>query len=106
MRFDKLTNGDVVRFIDLICTTFIADRSKDSIDKHEISLSRLQNTIYKCHNEILQAAGVGLELSEVERIKGKICTTISWLEEILCSVIVGWSEVQELHSTKKFMYQQ
>ena len=105
MRFDKLTHGNVFQFVDLICTTFIADRNKDSIHEQVILLSRLQKGIYKCHNEILQAAGVGSEFSEVERVRKKICTTVSWVEEIFCFAIVGWTEVNELYSTKKFVYQ-
>ena len=105
MRFDKHTHSDVFRFVDLICTTFIADRNKDSIHEQAITLSRLQKGIYKCHDEILQAAGVGSGLSEVDRVRKKICTTVSWVEEIFCYAIVGWTEVNELYSTKKFMYQ-
>ena len=105
MRFDKLTNGDSMTFVDQICTTFILDRSKDSIHEHSIALSKLQKGIYQCHNEILQVAGVGSELSKVEKVQTRICTVVSWVEEVFCHAIVGWSDVQNLYTSKKFMYQ-
>jgi hypothetical protein len=105
VRFDKLTNGNGMTFVDEICSTFILDRSKDSIHEHSIALSQLQKGIYRCHNEILQVAGVGSELSEVERVRTKICTIVSWVEEVFCHAIVGWSDVHNLYTSKRFMYQ-
>ena len=105
MRFNKLMHSNVFRFVNLICTTFIVDRNKDLIHEQAITLSWLQKGIYKCHGEILQAAGVGSGSSEVERVRMKICTTVSWVEEIFCYAIVGWTEVNKLYSAKKFMYQ-
>jgi hypothetical protein len=105
VRFDKLTNGDGMTFVDQICMTFILDQSKNSIHEYSIALSQLWRGIYQCHNEILQVAGVGSELSEVERVRTKICTRVSWIEEVFCHAIVGWSDLQNLYTSNGFMYQ-
>jgi hypothetical protein len=104
-RFNRLIKNDSIAYMESICTLYLADHNKDAIHEQTILLSKLQKSIYKCHSEILQLSGVGEELSRVEHVKKIILTTMSWVEEVFCSAIVNWTEVQHLYHEQSFLYQ-
>jgi hypothetical protein len=104
-RFNRLIKNDSIAYMESICTLYLADHNKDAIHEQTILLSKLQKSIYQCHSKILQLSGVGEELSRVEHIKKFILTTISWVEEVFCSAIVDWTEVQRLYDERRFLYQ-
>ena len=104
-RFNRLIKNDSIAYMESICTLYLADRDKDAIHEQTILLSKLQRSIYKCHSKILQLSGVGEELSCVEHVKKIVLTTMSWVEEVFCSAIVDWTEVQRLYHERGFLYQ-
>ena len=104
-RFNRLIKNDPMAYLESICTFYLADHDKDAIQAQTILLSKLQKSIYKCHSQILQLSGVGDELSCVENVKKNILTTVSWVEEVFCSAIVDWTEVEHLYNERSFLYQ-
>jgi hypothetical protein len=104
-RFNRLIKNDPIAYLESICTLYLADHDKDAIQEQTILLAKLQKSIYRCHDEILQLSGVGEELSCVENVKKIICTTVSWVEEVFCYAIVDWTEVQRLYHERSFLYQ-
>ena len=53
-RFNKLIKNDPKAYLESICIRYLADRDKDVIHEQTILLAKLQKSIYKCHNEVLQ----------------------------------------------------
>jgi len=104
-RFNEIVANDSVAYVQTLCVNFLLDKDKASLHESSISLSKLRKTIYTCHAEILQACGVGDELSKVEAIEKEIQTAISWVEEVFCYAIVDWTEVERLFRARNFMYQ-
>ena len=104
-RFNKLIKNDPIAYLESICTLYLTHHDKDMIQEQTILLAKIQKSIYKCHNEVLQLSGVGEELSRVETAKKIICTTVSWVEEVFCYAIVDWTEVQHLYHERSFLYQ-
>ena len=104
-RFDRLIKNDPIAYLESICTLYLADHNKEAIHEQTTLLAKLQKSIYKCHDEILQLSGVGDELLRVENVKKVIWTTVSWVEEVFCYAIVDWTEVQRLYDERSFLYQ-
>jgi hypothetical protein len=104
-RFNRLIKNDPIAYLESICTLYLADHNKEAIHEQATLLAKLQKSIYKCHDEILQLSGVGDELSRVEIVKKNICTTVSWVEEVFCYAIVDWTEVQRLYDERSFLFQ-
>ena len=103
--FNKLVNQNPTAYAERICVTYLADRDKNIIHEETVRLAKLQKNIYNCQEKVLQLSGIGDEHSRVDSIRKVICTTISWVEEIFCSAIVDWAEVQRNHSDRTFAYQ-
>ena len=104
-RFNRLVKNDPITYVESICTVYLADHDKEAIQEQTTLLAKLQKSIYKCHDEILQLSGVGDELLCVEKVKKIIWTTVSWVEEVFCYAIVDWTEVQRLYDERSFLYQ-
>jgi hypothetical protein len=104
-RFNTLIKNDPIAYLESICILYLADHDKEAIHEQTSLLAKLQKSIYRCHNEILQLSGVGDELSRVENVKKIIWTTVSWVEEVFCYAIVDWTEVQRLYDERSFLYQ-
>jgi hypothetical protein len=102
--FNKLVNQNPIAYAERICVTYLADRDKEAIHEETIHLAKLQKNIYNCQEKVLQLSGIGDEHSRVDSIRKVICTTISWVEEIFCSAIVDWAEVQRVHTERAFAY--
>lgn len=94
-----------VAYLESICTLYLNDHDKDRIQEQTVLLAKVQMSIYNCHDEVLQIYGIGDELSQVENVKKNICATVSWVEEVFCSAIVDWTEVQRLYRERGFLYQ-
>jgi hypothetical protein len=105
-RFNRLIKNDPIAYLESICTRYLADQDKDSIQDQTILLAKIQKSIYKCHTEVLQLSGVGDDLSYVENVEKVIRTTVSWVEEVFCHAIVDWTEVQRLYRERKFLFQE
>lgn len=105
VRFNKLVNQNPSAYAEKICVGFLADRDKDIIHEETIRLAKLQKSIYKCQDKVLQLSGIGDEYSRVDSIRKAICTTIAWVEEIFCYAIVDWGEVQRIHGERGFAFQ-
>ena len=105
VRFNKYVNQNPTAYAEKICVGFLADRDKDVIHEETICLAKLQKSIYKCQNKVLQLSGIGDEYSRVLSISKAICTTITWIEEIFCHAIVDWAEVQRIHGERGFVFQ-
>ena len=104
-QFDRLIKNNPIAYLDSICTLYLADHDKDAIQEQRVLLAKLQKSIYKCHDNVLQLSGVGDELLCVENVKKIILTTLSWVEEVFCYANVDWTEVQHLHQERSFLYQ-
>ena len=104
-RFKRLIKNDPITYLESICTVYLADHNKEAIHEQATLLAKLQKSIYKCHDGILQLSGVGDELSRVENVKQIICTTVSWVEELFCFAIVDSTEVERLYNEQSFLFQ-
>ena len=100
-----MVNQNPSAYAEKICVGFLADRDKDIIHEEMIRLAKLQKSIYKCQDKVLQLSGIGDEYSRVDSIRKAICTTIAWIEEIFCYAIIDWGEVQRIHGERGFAFQ-
>ena len=94
VRFNKLVHQNPSAYAEKICVGFLADRDKDIIHEEIIRLAKLQKSIYKCQDKILQLSWIGDEYSRMDSIRKAICTMIAWVEEIFCYAIVNQGKVQ------------
>ena len=104
VQFNKFVNQNPTVYAEKICVGFLADCDKDIIHEEKICLEKLQKSIYKCQNKVLQLCGIGDECSRVDCIRKAICTTITWVEEIFCYAIIDWAEVQQIHGERGFVF--
>jgi hypothetical protein len=92
-------------YVERICASFLENRDKDRIYEEVVRISRYRNSIYRYQNEVYALAGAGPEHERAAEVGKEICMVLSWVEEILCYAMVDFSEVQERHLAREFMYQ-
>ena len=105
IRFNTLVNSNPTAYVEDLCVGYLKDHDKDMIQEQTTHLAKQQKRIYHCQEKVLQLSGIGDEHSRVDSIRKNICTTISWLEEIFCSALIDWEEVQHIHRERGFGYQ-
>jgi hypothetical protein len=105
-QLDKLTENQLYKFADAVCLEFLKNRKKDNIHEHFITLGNLQKQVICCQDEILQLAGIGKEWNQLSKIADEVRKISCWVEEIFCYAMVAYSEVERMHRSLEFMYQE
>lgn len=89
-------------------TTQLKDKGvndKDIINDPIVRLGRWQRTLQRYFGRILQDAGVGSELREVEDILKRVDGVVHRLEDLLCHAMLGPDTLAVAHDKRKLMYQ-
>jgi len=102
---DNMTKKSPRGFCEDIYICYIQDKSTEPIDQALDSLSTLQQSIHKIQTEVLQIMGVDENWETVAATSRVIQGITSWVEEILCQVLMDESTVPDLYREQKFMYQ-
>ncbi|KAF9496079.1 hypothetical protein BDN71DRAFT_1430572 [Pleurotus eryngii] len=84
---------------------YMVSHCKDKLSNTTIHLEGLQNITNHCLDGILQLAGVGIELGMVQTLGYAVAKVLAWLENIMCCVMCGYSEVIEMHTMHQLLYQ-
>ncbi|KDQ23598.1 hypothetical protein PLEOSDRAFT_1108088 [Pleurotus ostreatus PC15] len=103
--FDARTGGSPQSYLEGLCQNYMVSRRKDKLSDACIHLEGLRNVTTRCLNGILQLAGVGKELGVVQTLGRAVGQVLAWLEDALCAVMCGYSEVVDMHRTRQLMYQ-
>jgi hypothetical protein len=88
-RLNKITNGSLKSFANDACQRYMLTLNSDALDGHIHQLNDLQKAITRCHDEILQLAGVGPELAKIGKLADEVRMLIWWIDEILCTILEG-----------------
>jgi len=75
------------------------------LDDELAKLYPLQNAIDKWVAKVLQEAGIGQELNEVENIRRQVSEVVSYLEELLCEAMLDPKGLIDAHHSRTLRYQ-
>lgn len=103
--FNTRTGGNPQSYLEGLYQNYMVSRRKDKLSDASIHIEGLWNVTSRCLNGILQLAGVGKELRVVETLGRAVGEVLAWLEDIMCAVMCGYSEVIEMHGKRQLMYQ-
>jgi hypothetical protein len=106
----KLTKGEPITYIEKIYSAYETQfnngvTNKKIFDKAIAKMGKLQCLVKRWGDEVLQEAGVADEWNEVEDIRRRVCTVISYLEEMLCEVMVDPKGLIVAHHSHCLSYQ-
>lgn len=104
-RLNKICKPDKITYLDNICTTFIKDKSKESIESHLFQVDKLQVLIHKYENEIISLLGIGSSYESINNIGQTVQRLLRHLEDILCIALLGVEEAENMQVAGKFSYQ-
>lgn len=93
-------------YLENICVDYIAKTDQTILERALTNMEQLKNNLIRCEDNILQLAGVGQELYSAQEQRRKIDLVIKWLEELLCYAMVDVTELSDMHTNRKLMYQQ
>lgn len=68
-------------------------------------LDGLLTTAQASHGVVLQIAGVGHQLAEVDSVCARLREVKSLLEDILCGTLISRCEAEKLYQRKAFVFQ-
>lgn len=103
--FNARTRGSPQSYLEDLCQNYMVSHRKDKLADACIHLEGFRNVTTRCLNGILQLAGVGKELGVVQTLGRAVGEVLAWLEDVMCSVMCGYSEVMDMHRTRQLMYQ-
>ncbi|KAF8166959.1 hypothetical protein BJ912DRAFT_934375 [Pholiota molesta] len=86
-RLNNITNGSPKTFVNDACQQYMLSLNSEPLDGHVRQLEEVQTAITQCHNEVLQLAGVGPELEQVDELSREVRMVISWIDEILYTLL-------------------
>lgn len=104
-KFAALTKGNTPAFTESLYQNYVVSHRKDKICDASLELEGLVNATTHCLGGILQLAGVGEHLHKVQRLDWSIREGLSWLEDIMCYIMGGYSEVVEMYTKRRLLYQ-
>ncbi|KAF9495628.1 hypothetical protein BDN71DRAFT_1430848 [Pleurotus eryngii] len=104
-KFAALMKGNTTTFTEGLYQGYVVSCQKDKICDAIIELEGLQNATTHCLDGILQLAGVGKDLDKVQHLNRLIREALSWLEDIMCYIVGGYSEVIEMYTKRRLLYQ-
>ncbi len=103
--FTTLTRGCSRSYVEGLYHRYVLSRRTEHFSDALLSLEALRKTVLRCHNAVLQLAGVGKELRKVQVLDKDIGEVLSSLEDLLCYAIEGYSEATEMYAKGRLMYQ-
>lgn len=74
-------------------------------DDEIIKVSKLQRSVSRWGEKVLQEAGVGEEWNEVESIRTQVQVVISHLEDMLCEAMTDPKGLIDAHCSHSLRYQ-
>ncbi len=100
-----IVKGSTRRYMEEISQRFVVSLRKDEISDAVIEFEAMQSTIQRCQHALLQVVGVGHEYQAAERVGQDIRQVISCLDDMLCHLLVGKSELLDMYSKGQLIYQ-
>ena len=64
----KICGIDEIAYLDSLCTTFIKENSKDTIESHISKVNKLQVLIQKYENEVISLSGIGYAYKNINDV--------------------------------------
>ncbi|KAF9031574.1 hypothetical protein BJ165DRAFT_1535341 [Panaeolus papilionaceus] len=104
-RFLKYLDGSGVQFLHKTCREYLKEENGDSIINCASTLQEYRLSILRCHDNVLQLAGVGNELEKVESMVQDIKRVIDWLDEVEMAALEEFNEVRKLYHKGGFDFQ-
>ena len=104
-RLSKICGIDEIAYLDGLCTTFIKENSKDTIEVHISKVDKLQVLIQKYENEVISLSGIGYAYKNINDVSKMVRKLLGNLEDIFCAALLGVDEVEHMWAAKKFLYQ-
>ncbi|KAF8158611.1 hypothetical protein BJ912DRAFT_930352 [Pholiota molesta] len=86
-RLNNITNGSPKTFVNTACQQYMVSLKSEALDDLVEQLSNVQTAITRCHDEVLQLVGVGVELGEVNELSTEVRMVITWIDEIRCTIL-------------------
>ena len=68
-------------------------------------MQKLECSIKRWGNKVLQEAGIGDEWNRIEGTQRQVYRVVSYLEEMLCEVMLDPKELVEAHRSYNLSYQ-
>lgn len=97
--------GVVFNYLDAVCIKYIFTRRKDDIRDEIIKISKLQQSIYRYQDGILELGGLGEEWERARDISNDVHSVVVSLEDILCWAMVDPGELIAMHGRRELRYQ-
>ncbi|KAF8224553.1 hypothetical protein L208DRAFT_1310628, partial [Tricholoma matsutake] len=104
-KFSELVDAHPTKFVDALLSTYRVSGSDKELSGTMFTLSRLQNSIQQCENEILQLAGVGSEWSEAHQLSNNMREVRGWIKEVLCLATVDPEGLHTSYAMKQLIFQ-
>ena len=90
----KICGIDEIAYLDGLCTTFIKENSKDTIELHILKVDKLQVLIQKYENEVISLLGIRYaykNINDVSKMFRRYWKTSKTFFVQLCLVVMRWN---------------
>jgi hypothetical protein len=97
-------------YIEKVYSTYEAQFNKGKTSRKIIEIEiekmgKLQHSVKRWGEKVLQAAGTGDEWNEVENIRRRVHEVVTYLEEMLCEALLDPKALIEAHHSHNLGYQ-
>lgn len=103
--FAMLTQGCSRSYMEGLYHRYVLSRRTEHFSDTLLVLKGLRKTVLRCHDGVLQLAGVGKELRKVQVTDKDIGEVVSSLEDLLCYAFEGYSDATDMYAKGQLMYQ-
>ena len=106
-KFTNLTKNNSRAYVNTLLVDYFTPGSTNAAIKHaQTTLSAMQDLCHTCESELLQLAGVGLDLHQAQQATRAITEVVEWIKDILFHVSESPAAVQYMHANKHLLYQE
>ncbi|KAG6807762.1 hypothetical protein H0H92_006475 [Tricholoma furcatifolium] len=106
IKLDKLFEHQEGRvFIQNLYDQLLVDRLPSPLDDALAVASRLQTSIYRYSEEILNLSGMGKDWLAADAVRTRVSTTVRGLQEVIVDAIIDLDDLKRRHSRKELIFQ-
>ncbi|KAG6807913.1 hypothetical protein H0H92_006021 [Tricholoma furcatifolium] len=92
-------------FIQKLYDQLLLDRLPSALDDALAVASKLQMSIYRYSEEILNLSGMGKDWLAADAVRTRVCTTVRALQEVIVDAIVDQDDLKRRHSRTELIFQ-
>ncbi|KAJ8509216.1 hypothetical protein ONZ45_g8579 [Pleurotus djamor] len=105
-QYEDYKNGSVRHFVDQLCIKYLnTTRSNHIFEEALLEICGFDNVIARCHKNVLQLAGVGVELKALELIQRGVWECEAGLVDASGYAMLGHAEFTEMREKGKLTHQ-